>query len=135
MVVEDDRDTREILCRQLRKDNWQVVAAENGRQALRALDLYSPELIVSDLMMPEMDGFELVHELRQNEKWRAIPVVVLTAKELTAADRQKLNGRVVKIFEKGSYQRQVLLQEVSDLLSAAISRKHNHIINAQVLSV
>lgn len=135
LVVEDDRDTREILCRQLRKDNWQVVAAENGRQALRALDLYAPELIVSDLMMPEMDGFELVHELRQNEKWRAIPIVVLTAKELTAVDRQKLNGRVVKIFEKGSYQRQVLLQEVSTLLGEAILRKQNQVINAKVLSV
>ncbi len=135
LVVEDDPDTREILCRQLRKDNWKVIAAENGRQALRAMNLYSPELIVSDLMMPEMDGFELVHELRQNEKWRSIPIVILTAKNITPEDRQKLNGRVVKIFEKGSYQRQVLLEEVSNLLSEAISRKQNQSTKSKVVSV
>jgi CheY-like chemotaxis protein len=134
LVVEDDPDTREILCRQLKKDDWQVIAAENGRQALEAMKLYSPELIVSDLMMPEMDGFELVHELRQDEQWRSIPIVILTAKELTSQDRQKLNGRVVKIFEKGSYQRQVLLQEVSDLLLEAISRQQNQ-LTVPILSV
>ncbi|GAB4523925.1 MAG: hypothetical protein Tsb0014_01970 [Pleurocapsa sp.] len=124
LVVEDDPDTRGMLCRQLKKENWKVIEAENGRQALQKLAVHSPALIVSDLMMPDVDGFELVHKLRQNEKWRSIPVIVLTAKEITSADRQKLNGRVTKIFQKGSYQRSVLFQEVNQLLSQAIARQN-----------
>ena len=124
LVVEDDPDTREMLCRQLKKDNWKTIEAENGRQALQKLMVYSPALIISDLMMPEVDGFELIHKLRQHKKWRSIPVIVLTAKEITATDRQKLNGRVTKIFAKGSFNRSLLFQQVSYLLSEAISRQN-----------
>jgi CheY-like chemotaxis protein len=123
LVVEDDPINREMLRRQLEKDNWQVIAVENGREALEAIATYPPRLIISDLMMPEMDGFELVHELRQSDRWRSIPVIVLTAKELTETDRQKLYGHVEKIFQKGSYQRQALLAEVHDLLAEAIARR------------
>ena len=122
LVVEDDPNNREMLRRQLEKDNWQVIAAENGREALEAIATHPPRLIIADLMMPEMDGFELIHELRQSDRWRSIPVIVLTAKELTETDRQKLYGHVEKIFQKGSYQRQALLAEVHDLLAEAISR-------------
>lgn len=122
LIVEDDPNNREMLRRQLEKDNWQVIAVENGREALEAIATHPPRLIISDLMMPEMDGFELVHELRQSDRWRSIPVIVLTAKELTETDRQKLYGHVEKIFQKGSYQRQALLAEVHDLLAEAISR-------------
>ena len=72
--------------------------------------------------MPEMDGFELVHRLKQTDKLRSIPVVILTAKTITNQDRQKLHGGVSKIFEKGSYQRSVLFNEVSNLLEEAIAR-------------
>ncbi len=54
-------------------------------------------------MMPEMDGFELVARLQENPQWRTIPVVVLTAKDITQADRQLLNNHVISIFEKGAY--------------------------------
>ena len=118
-----------MLCRQLRKENWKVIEAENGRQAIMKLTAHLPGLILTDLMMPDMDGFELVYKLQQNEKWREIPIVVLTAKEITAEDRQKLNGSVAKIFEKGSYQRSVLFQEVTNLLDLAISRQKN--VNAK----
>ena len=125
LVVEDDIDTRIMLRRQLEKEGWQIIEAENGRKALEILNTHKPELIVSDLMMPEMDGFELVHELRQQKQWRSLPVVVLTAKELTEIERHKLYGHVEKIFQKGSYDRQVLLTELNYLLSDAISRR-NH---------
>lgn len=127
LVVEDDPGVREMLCRQLKKENWQVIEAENGCEALIKLKNYSPGLILSDLMMPKMDGFELVHRLRQDEQWRSIPVIILTAKSITKEDRQKLNGEVSKIFEKGSYQRSVLFKEVSNLLEEAISRHKNQV--------
>ncbi|MFM2314730.1 MAG: hypothetical protein RLZZ04_4006 [Cyanobacteriota bacterium] len=125
LVVEDDSDIREILCRQLKKQNWEVIEAENGSQALMKLADYTPAMIISDLMMPEMDGFELVHQLRQHEQWRAIPIVILTAKEITTEDQQKLNGSVIKIFEKGYYHCSDLLEEVNNLLCKAIARQQN----------
>ncbi len=125
LVVEDDQDIREMLCRQLKKQNWEVIEAENGSQALMKLANYSPALIISDLMMPEMDGFELIHQLHQQEQWRAIPIIILTAKEITSEDRQKLNGGVIKIFAKGSYQSSDLFEEVNYLLCKAIARQQS----------
>ena len=124
LVVEDDADSRDLLCRQLEK-NWQVVAAENGRSALEKIASQPPGLILLDLMMPEMDGFELVRELRRHPQWQSIPIIVITAKELTEADCQRLTGRVEKIFQKGGYNRQSLLAQVEDMLLAAIARQKN----------
>lgn len=123
LVVEDDSDIREMLCRQLKKQNWEVIAAANGSQALMKLADHTPGMIISDLMMPEMDGFDLVHQLRQHEQWRAIPIVILTAKEITPEDQQKLNGSVIRIFAKGSYHCSDLLTEVNNLLCKAIARQ------------
>ncbi len=125
MVVEDDSGIREMLCRQLKAERWKVIEAENGKEALLKLKNCTPGLILSDLMMPEMDGFELVHRLKQVDRLSSIPVVILTAKTITNQDRQKLHGGVNKIFEKGSYQRSVLFNEVSNLLDKAIARQHN----------
>ena len=122
LLVEDDLETREIIRRQLEKENLSVIEANNGQEALEAISKHSPGLIISDLMMPNMDGFELIDRLRLKKEWQKIPTIVLTAKELNSEDRQKLLGRVQKIFQKGSYERQSLLQEVHRLLSEAISR-------------
>ncbi|WP_019508829.1 response regulator [Pleurocapsa sp. PCC 7319] len=132
LVVEDDPGVREMLCRQLRKEDWRVIEAENGREALLKLSNHSPGIILSDLMMPEMDGFELVYKLRQHEKWRSIPVIILTAKSITTEERQMLNGGVSKIFEKGSYQRSVLFNEVNHLLNEAIARQKNPEISQSI---
>jgi DNA-binding response OmpR family regulator len=125
LIVEDDDNTREILTRQLSNEGWQVTAVENGRKALEAISIATPALIISDLMMPEMDGFELIHELRQQEQLRSLPVVVLTAKDLTQLDRQRLQGHVNRIFQKGSYTSEVLLTELQSFLFEAISRQSN----------
>lgn len=127
LVVEDDPGIREMLCRQIKKANWQAIEAKNGIEALRKLKNHSPRLILSDLMMPEMDGFELVHRLRQHQDWQNIPVIVLTAKSITSEDRQKLNGEVSRIFEKGSYNRLELFEELNRLLDDAIVRQQHQI--------
>jgi DNA-binding response OmpR family regulator/anti-sigma regulatory factor (Ser/Thr protein kinase) len=116
LLVEDDRDTREILSRQLTKEGWQVTAVDNGRKALESLEKNTPQLVVSDLMMPEMDGFELIHELRQNTLWQQLPIVILTAKELSSSEREQLQGRVEKIVQKSSCSSEVLLQELQNVL-------------------
>lgn len=79
-------------------------------------------MILLDLMMPEMDGFEFVEELRKQEEWRSIPIVVVTAKDLTEVDRLRLNGYVEKILQKGAYSRDELLRKVRDLVAACVRR-------------
>ena len=100
MVVEDDIETQEVIRRLLEKAGIQVMVAENGRVALERLAEGQPGLILLDLMMPEMDGFQFVDHVRQHEAWRAIPIVVVTAKDLTAEDRLRLNGYVTEIIQK-----------------------------------
>jgi CheY-like chemotaxis protein len=118
LLVEDDAATREVIRRALERDGWIVSEADNGRRALESLARSAPDLILLDLMMPEMDGFEFVAELRRTESGRRIPVVVVTAKEITAEDRARLNGQVRRIFHKGSFSREELTAELRRVLDA-----------------
>ncbi len=123
LVVEDNLETREMLQRMLDKEGWTVAEAENGRTALKQVALHQPALILLDLMMPEMDGFEFVAELRKNKAWRSIPIIVLTAKDLTMEDRLRLNNSVAKILQKGAYSRESLLNQVYNLVTTGIKQK------------
>jgi signal transduction histidine kinase/CheY-like chemotaxis protein len=125
LVVEDDAAAREILERTLEKEGWAVTAAENGRIALQRVAEQRPALILLDLMMPEMDGFQVVEALREREAWRSIPIVVVTAKDLTAEDHLRLNGYVERILQKGAYSREALLAEIRDLVTACIARQES----------
>jgi signal transduction histidine kinase/DNA-binding response OmpR family regulator len=120
LVVEDEADMRNILCRMLERAGWAVMEAANGREALTRLAEDQPHLILLDLLMPEMDGFAFVEVLRQQEAWRSIPVVVVTAKDLTPDDRQRLNGYVKQILQKGAYSQEALLHEVHRLVAACV---------------
>lgn len=117
MVVEDNEDNREMTCRQLTKAGWPVIEAENGRIALERMPVAQPGIILLDLMMPEMDGFEFIRELRQHPQWRQIPVIVLTAKDLSREERTWLEGKTQRIYHKGSSSKQVLLDEISSLVA------------------
>jgi CheY-like chemotaxis protein len=120
LLVEDDAPTREVMRRMLERAGWTVDEAENGRVALERLAAATPGLILLDLMMPEMDGFEFLEALRRRGEWRAIPVVVLTAKDLSAEDRRRLNGSVARIVQKGASSRDDLLRQVRDLFAARV---------------
>jgi CheY-like chemotaxis protein len=120
LVVEDDAATREMLRRTLDQEGWTVGEAENGRVGLEHVAERRPDLILLDLMMPEMDGFEFVTNLRKREEWRTIPIVVITAKDLTPEDRLRLNGYVEKILQKGASSREELRAEVRDLVAACV---------------
>jgi CheY-like chemotaxis protein/anti-sigma regulatory factor (Ser/Thr protein kinase) len=123
LVVEDDANARDLLRRMLEKEGLSVVEAENGREALECIAEEEPTLILLDLMMPEMDGFELVAELRRHEAWRSIPIVVLTAKNITSEDRLRLDGEVKKILQKESHTWAELLDDVRGLLQECIQKK------------
>jgi len=112
LIVEDDPSTRDVLRRMLEKEGRSVIEADNGRIALERVSAQSPSLILLDLMMPEMDGFEFLSALREREEWRTIPVVVVTAKDLTAEDRRRLDGSVDHVVQKGSLTPEQLLDEL-----------------------
>jgi CheY-like chemotaxis protein len=116
LVVEDDDANRSLLVRTLSGAGWTVLQAENGAVGLERLAEVLPDLILLDLMMPVMDGFEFVLELRSREEWRDIPVIVVTAKDLTDEDRFKLTGGVEQIIQKGAFSREKFLSEVSTLI-------------------
>jgi signal transduction histidine kinase/CheY-like chemotaxis protein len=122
LVVDDDPAAREVVRRQLERDGWQVEEAANGEEALAAVGKQRPALIVLDMVMPVLDGFGVVAELRAHESWRDIPVVVLTAKELSEIDREALNGGVRRVLQKGSLSRDALLGEVRTLIGAATAK-------------
>jgi len=118
LIVEDDERTREMLRRTLQKEGWQIREAANGRVGLEQLPHGKPGLILLDLMMPEMDGFEFMHQLRQRADCRDVPVIVITAKDLTEQDRQRLKGEVIRIIQKGAMSQEALLAQVRSLLSS-----------------
>jgi len=118
LVVEDDPNSRHLMRTILEREKWKVDEAANGAEALKLLNQNSYELILLDLMMPEMDGFEFVTEMRRNPVWAQIPVIVLTAKDLTEEDRSRLNGRVRQIISKGRLNREGLRTEIERVLGS-----------------
>jgi signal transduction histidine kinase/DNA-binding response OmpR family regulator/HAMP domain-containing protein len=117
LVVDDDAKSRDMLRRTLRKEGWTVAEAVNGREAIAQLERSRPALVLLDLMMPEMDGFEVLERMRREEAWRAIPVIIVTAKDLTREEVDRLNGKVVKVLQKGTYRRRDLLDDVRAMLA------------------
>jgi signal transduction histidine kinase/DNA-binding response OmpR family regulator/PAS domain-containing protein len=121
LVVDDDPKTREMLRRTLQKAGWTVVEAGNGCEALEALETAKPALVLLDLMMPGMDGFEVLERLRGDEKWREVPVIIVTAKDLTSDDIERLNGRVVKVLQKGTYERRDLVRDIRAMIARQVA--------------
>ena len=120
LIVEDDEATREMLWRTLEKEGFGIREAENGRVGLQQVARQTPELILLDLMMPEMDGFEFLLEIRRHEEWRDIPVIVVTAKDLTEDEQNWLRGYVEKIVFKGAYSRDELVTEVKQIVEVCV---------------
>lgn len=100
LVVEDDAASREQLVRLLGRDGWRVSEAENGRVALEQVQAELPAVILLDLMMPEMDGFEFLSQFRKLPGCESIPVVIVSAMDITPAQRAQMNGGIVDIISK-----------------------------------
>jgi PAS domain S-box-containing protein len=115
LVAEDDAAIRHVLRETLESEGWDVVEAGDGRAALDAAAARRPDLILLDLLMPEMDGFEFIEELRKEEANRPIPIIVVTAKTIAAEDRRRLSGSVERILLKKDSSRDDLLRHVRDL--------------------
>jgi signal transduction histidine kinase/CheY-like chemotaxis protein len=112
LVVEDDEDTRTLIVDWLHTEGWQVHTARNGLEGVQAYLQHTPGLIILDLMMPEMDGFEFLDQVRQQPQAVESSVIVVTAKDLTAVDLERLNGGVQRIIQKGNHPSEGILREI-----------------------
>jgi PAS domain S-box-containing protein len=116
LIVEDDAPTSDLMGRALRQIDCTVAQAENGRVGLERLNEALPDAILLDLMMPEMDGFEFIAQVRAESRWRRIPIIVVTAKTLTAEDRARLNGQVQRLVHKGEHSGNAVLAALDELV-------------------
>ncbi|MFZ1614673.1 MAG: response regulator [Holophaga sp.] len=124
LLVEDNPLTLDALSRMLEAEGWEVRSARNGIQALEHLQLEHPSLVMLDLMMPGMDGFHLVAHMQQDDTLRHIPVMVLTAKDLTQEDLDRLTGPPVQqILRKGDCSKTELLGAVRTLAVRSLERR------------
>ena len=119
LVIDDDEGARERMRFTLSRDGWTVVEASDGQDALGRLDGITPSLILLDLMMPVMDGFDFLKRLRQRPDGGLVPVVVLTAKDVTPEERACLDRQAERIITKGSLSLPDLAQELRDIIPAA----------------
>ena len=120
LIVEDDPDVQEVLQQILKRDEWQVQLALNGQDALDVLRAQIPDLILLDLMMPVMDGFEFMRQLRSNPAWHRVPVIVVTAKHMTTEERQFMAGKVDAILKKGLFSSEELIEKVRSLIDSPV---------------
>ena len=120
LVVEDDDASRAMLVRTARKLGWSVAEAVNGKEGLERIAEQCPDLILLDLMMPELDGFGVVEALQREPLWKDIPVIIITARDLTAEDHRRLNGYVEEILAKQEHTTEELLEAVSGRLQTLV---------------
>ena len=114
LVIDDDSTTRIILRKMLDKDGWRVDEAENGKVALDRIKKEKPELILLDLLMPVMDGFNFLKIMKADKSLANIPIIVITSKDLTADDYSFLTANVDKVIQKGDYTRKEIINRIDD---------------------
>jgi signal transduction histidine kinase/DNA-binding response OmpR family regulator len=120
LIVEDDADLRSLLARTFAKQGWASREANNGQVALDMMTDRLPQAVLLDLMMPVMDGFQFLATVKADERFKDVPIIVVTAKELDDEDRKRLNGYVAQVLQKGSYTREELLREIRKLVTGAV---------------
>ena len=118
-IIEDNVDAARLLRRILQaRGNYTIDEASNGKSGLEMVKAKQPDLILLDLMMPEMDGFQVLDYLRADETTRHIPVIIITAKELTREDMDRLDGQIDGLLQKGSFMDDDLLAEMTESLAS-----------------
>ena len=118
LVVEDDENQRAVVRNALHGPGWSLVEAVNGREGLKEARAAAPDVILLDLMMPEMDGFELIAALQADPTLECIPVIVVTALDLTEDERRRINLGVENILRKTAFDPRGLIHRIRTVLGA-----------------
>jgi len=113
LIIEDNLDAARLIQRILQtRGNFTVDVARDGAEGLRQIRQQRPDLVITDIMMPHVDGFQVIETLHNDESLRDIPIIVLTAKELTAQERERLSGQIAALLQKGPSMDEKLLQSI-----------------------
>ncbi len=116
-IVDDNVDVRRLIRRILQaQGNYVLFEASNGMEGIKLAQTEHPNLIILDLMMPEMDGFSVINQLKSSEETADIPVIVVTAKELTSEEKNQLQGHIQALMQKGDFMSDELMDEVRALI-------------------
>jgi len=126
LIVDDDPASRSLLRRTLTNAGLIAREAATGLEAIEQIKLEAPAVVLLDMMMPEMDGFEFMERLQREPAWQDIQVIIVSAKDLSQSDVHWLNKRAMKILQKGTYNRAQLVESVKTILndSAVVPADH-----------
>jgi threonine synthase len=117
VVIEDNPDAGRLIKRILQaRGNYEVHLAEGGAEGIVLVERFKPDLVITDLMMPDVDGFKVIDALKADPRTHDVPIIVLTAKELTIQERERLSGQIERLLQKGSFMDEDLLQSIVDAL-------------------
>jgi threonine synthase len=112
-IIEDNPDARRLLRRVLQaRGDYQIYEADGGREGIELVRRHHPDLVLLDLMMPEVDGFEVLDTIRADRELADTRIIVITAKSLTASERRRLSGQIELLLQKGSFLDDDLLEEI-----------------------
>lgn len=117
LVVDNEQDTIELIGNVLRETGYQIEVAYNSKDAIKTIKDFVPDLIVLNLTMPEVSGFDVIEYLKTEEGVKDIPLIIITRKDLTEKDIDELNGRIQGILNKGVLAKEDLLKEIKDTIS------------------
>jgi threonine synthase len=117
-IIEDNPDSARLLRRVLQSQGeYQIDEAHDGREGLEMVRRNVPDLILLDLMLPSLDGFALIDALKQEKRLCDVPVIVITAKELTARERRRLEGDVHRLWQKGTFLSTDIAEDIDGILA------------------
>lgn len=117
LVVDDQDENVQLMADVLSSANYTTLAAHSGPEALDLLKTHTPSAILLDMLMPGMDGFEVIRRIRDNPVTARIPIMVITAMWVSDEDRQRLEREAQSIFQKGTFWIEDLLKEVARLVA------------------
>ncbi|MEP9410472.1 MAG: response regulator [Candidatus Brocadia sp.] len=115
LIIDDEPKSVELLSTLLTSEGYKVLKAYGGKEGIDKAFQYKPDLIFLDLMMPEISGFDVVDKLKTSPETDTIPIIVITAKDLTQSDKKKLNHSVSLVMKKGTYSKERLLSDIASL--------------------
>jgi CheY-like chemotaxis protein len=117
LVVDDDQDALDLVREALEGNGFEIRTAMDGRKVFQELENWNPDIVLLDLMLPELDGFEVVHRMALNPNWKSIPIVLMTARDLTHEERRALGCNRPRLIQKGDFSRDELVAEIHAALS------------------
>jgi len=117
LVIDDERVVLELMQAVLTPEGFSVLKAQSGPEGLAVARAQRPDLIVLDLLMPEMDGFQVMDQLKHDPSTAGIPIVIFTARALTREDKDRLNGRISYLAQKGRFSKEEFLLHIRTILA------------------